>query len=102
MLLIGSGISQVVSGGSAVVVRGKRRSTYHSIIVSCAYSVAAQVVIVVVLFFECYLGFKFSLYLNLNLLRGSGSGILLNLIPRYKKIRFAFPSDAPLPSFSTL
>ena len=28
------------------------------------------------------LGFEFSLYLNLNLLRGLGSGILLNLIPK--------------------
>ena len=53
----------------------------HLIIVSHACSVAAQVVIVVVFFSENYLGFKFSLYLNPDLLRGLGSGILLNLNP---------------------
>ena len=37
-------------------------------------------IVVGVLFIEYYLGFEFGLYLNLNLLRGLGSGILLSLI----------------------
>ena len=57
------------------------------IIVLCACSVAAQVLdelqthLLSVCNIENYLRFKFSLYQNPNLLRGLGSGILLNLIP---------------------